>query len=442
MTPDSSLATTILLTPERSGLCADRDNVVDVLVRVQAPDAPTLVPTATRAPQALALVIDRSGSMAGRPLEEARRCAEFVASRMRSIDAVSLVQFDNRVDRLWPAVPLGSAGKGLLNAIGRIGPGGNTNLHGGWVEGAQSLAEAQAAGLKRVILLSDGCANEGLTDPGEIAAACATWASRGITTSTYGLGNNFNEELMVAMARSGSGNHYYGDTAEDLMEPFQHELDLLSNLCLSHVRLSVTTPTGVTAEVLNELHAADGGWGLPDLAWGSEAWALVRVRVPSAAIPARGDRFTVLRVCISGQDPDGRSVTLEQTGLALTVLSPSTFETMSRDELVVRRATEIEAASVLTRMRAAVRERNWREVDRLLAEARTRFTGCEWVADIISAMADLAHSRSRERMMKEAMYSSSRLNSRLAAKDELAAADYGAEALAYVSRKPLQGKKR
>ena len=101
-----SLASQTLLTARRNGLRAGQDNTVDVLVRVQAPDAPQADATA-RPPQAIALVIDRSGSMQGRPLAEARRCAEFVVSRLRPTDTVSVVQFDNRVQRLWPAVPLG-----------------------------------------------------------------------------------------------------------------------------------------------------------------------------------------------------------------------------------------------------------------------------------------------------------------------------------------------
>ena len=196
-----------------------------------------------RPPQSHALVIDRSGSMQGRPLAEARRCAEFVVCRLRPADAVSVVQFDNRVERLWPAVPLGD-GDAVRGAIGRVHAGGNTNLHGGWLEGAESLADARGAGLKRVILLSDGCANEGLTDSAEIATQCAAWAAKGVTTSTYGLGDNFNEDLMVAMARTGGGNHYYGDTAEDLMEPFQQELDLLANLALRQVELSASVLDG------------------------------------------------------------------------------------------------------------------------------------------------------------------------------------------------------
>ncbi len=151
MNESLSLSTAVVLVPRRAGLQAGVDNVVEVLVRIQAPAAPaSQLPE--RAPQALSLVIDRSGSMAGRPLEEARRCAGFVIDRLRPTDAVSLVQFDHRVQRLWPAVALGD-GTALRAAIAGIEAGGNTQLHGGWREGADTLADVGGHGLRRVILL-------------------------------------------------------------------------------------------------------------------------------------------------------------------------------------------------------------------------------------------------------------------------------------------------
>lgn len=202
MSAHLSLSSTVVLTPLRAGLCAGRDNTVDVLVRIQAPDAPASH-GGQRPPQALALVIDRSGSMGGRPLAEAKRCADYVLGKLRPSDSVAVVSFDNRVQRLWPAVPLGDGGHQRA-AIAGIQPGGNTNLHRGWKDGTDALAEVSGQGLKRVILLSDGQANEGVTDEAEIAAQCAAWTSQGVTTSTYGLGNRFHEELMVAMARAGA----------------------------------------------------------------------------------------------------------------------------------------------------------------------------------------------------------------------------------------------
>jgi Ca-activated chloride channel family protein len=435
-----SLPPTVVSTPRRKGLCARRDNTLDVLVRIQAPDAPA-GSEARRPPQALALVIDRSGSMAGRPLEEAKRCAEYVLGKLRPVDAVALVKFDNRVQRLWPAVARGD-GVPQRAAIAQIHAGGNTNLHGGWKDGAEALADVAGQGLRRVILLSDGQANEGVTDPREIAAQCAAWAGKGITTSTYGLGNDFNEELMVAMARAGAGNHYYGDTADDLMEPFQQELELLGNLCLRDLRLAATVPEGCSVELVNQLPKTDAGWRLPDLAWGAEAWAVLRVSVPARALPPVGQSCTVLRVAVTGQGLEGDAVSLAPSSLSLPVMRASAFDELADDELVMRRLVELAAAEALMVMRGAAAAGDWARVDKLLAAASRRFAGNPWVAAVLEAMRSIAARRERERAMKEMMYSSSKLRSRLAMQVESAAsdADAGASVPAYLRRKAAQGK--
>lgn len=436
-----SLSTTVTLTPLRAGLRAGRHNTVDVLVRIQTPDAPA-GHTALRPAQALALVIDRSGSMQGRPLTEARRCAEYVIGMLRPTDTVSLVQFDDRVQRLWPAVPLGN-GAPLRAALAGIHAGGHTDLHGGWHEGADTLADMTGAGLKRVILLSDGEANAGLTDEAAIAARCAASAARGVTTSTYGLGNRFNEDLMVAMARAGGGNHYYGDTAEDLMEPFRQELELMGNLCLRNLRLGASSPEGVAVRVVNALQPADGGWRLPDLAWGAEAWAVLRLAVPADALPPTGQLMPLLRLSIEAQSLEGDTVRLERAGLALPVLTPSAFDGLAEDELASRRGAELAAADALALMRAAAADSDWVTVDRMLEDASRRFAGNEWVSAMLEAMQSIAESRSRERMMKESRYSSEKLRFRLASKDEsvrFSAATEPTDRPAYLRRKASQGK--
>lgn len=81
-----SLSTTVALAPRRKGLSAGTDNTMEIPLRVQAPDAPSGDAT-DGAPQAIALVIDRSGSMGGGPLAEARRCAEHVVGKLRPKDA-------------------------------------------------------------------------------------------------------------------------------------------------------------------------------------------------------------------------------------------------------------------------------------------------------------------------------------------------------------------
>jgi Ca-activated chloride channel family protein len=294
-----------------------------------------------------------------------------------------------------------------------------------------------------VILLSDGQANEGLTDSDAIAAQCAELAAQGVTTSTYGLGNSFNEDLMVAMARAGGGNHYYGDTADDLMEPFQQELALLGNLCLRDLRIQATSPTAASLRLLNDFTAVDGGWRLPDLAWGAEAWAVFRLDVPAVAVATAGGTLPLLRVAVQGVGPGGEPVQLERVSLALPVLSPGAWDGLTDDDLVSRRLSELSAAQALTAVREAASADEWQRVDRLIEEASRRFAGNPWVAAMLESMQSIARSRSRERMMKESRYSASRLHSRLAAKDELPdvlTCREGVEIPAYLRRKASQGK--
>ena len=191
--PDNNIPQ-ILIQPLKPALIAGMAQKLQVLVRVQAPDA---APTEkkVRKPYHLALVIDRSGSMSGPPLVEAVRCARHMVDRLEPTDTASLVVFDDRVRTLAPAQPVGDR-RALYNALATVHPGGSTNLHGGWQAGANELLpDVGAAALARVILLSDGNANVGdITDTAGIAALCAQAAERGVTTLTYGLGRDFNEE--------------------------------------------------------------------------------------------------------------------------------------------------------------------------------------------------------------------------------------------------------
>jgi Ca-activated chloride channel family protein len=247
---------------------------------------------------------------------------------------------------------------------------------------------------------------------------------------------------MVAMARGGAGNHYYGETADDLMEPFQQELELLGNLCLRDLRLAATVPDGFSVEIVNQLPKTDIGWRLPDLAWGAEAWAVLRVSVPAGALPPVGQGCTVLRVAVTGQSLEGDAVSLERSGLSLPVLSSSAFGNLMDDELVTRRLVELAAAEALMGMRSAAAAGDWARVEALLEAASRQFAGNEWVAAVLEAMRSIAAGRERERAMKEMMYSSSKLRSRLAAKDESVAfcAAESASVPAYLRRKPAQGK--
>ncbi len=431
----------IILTPLKSALIAGHAQRLQVLVRIQAPDADpaTIKP---RPPYHLALVIDHSGSMSGEPLHEAKRCARHIIDQLKPDDRASLIQFDNRVDVLVPANPVGDH-KALHRALKGIEEGGCTNLHGGWEAGGQALLEyVQQAGLSRVILLSDGNANEGLTETDRISRQCGQFAERGVTTSTYGLGRDFNEDLMVTMAKAGQGNHYYGATAQDLFEPFAEEFDLIANLYAGKVRLTLGTQEGIKFRLLNDYVVEDQrGFPvirLPDLAWGAEAWAMLELDMPA---PSNGDTPTpLLQLEINATGLEGQLIVFPPAQLKLPTLPAQAWEALLPDPLVLQRLNELEAGKLLEKARTAVQKGDWAGIDRLLEEAKQRFADNPWVQEVLGSMAELARQKDQAHFAKEARYSSRRMNTRLASKEEPLAMLGEAEAPAFLRRKSAQGK--
>ena len=432
----------VIVTPRRPALMAGFDNKVEVLVRIQAPATPPDA-AAPRPPYALALVLDRSGSMAGAPIMEARRCAAHVAGHLRGDDQVALVSFNHHVRVPHALQPRGD-GRGLLAAIEGLRSGGNTDLHGGWRAGADALAKlpaGNAVALKRVILLSDGQANHGLTSTADIALQCAEAAAQGLSTSTYGLGNHFNEDLMVAMGQNGRGNHYYGDTAADLMEPFERELSLLQNLCACDITVRAHVPAGVNVESLNPYPGtAEEGWRLPDLPYGAEAWMMLRLTVPKGLLPEDGKALQLLEITATGSSLAGLPVPLPPAWLNLPTLPKAAFGALGEDALVVRRLDELEAGQLLVSARAVAAAGNWDAVDGMLAQAKARFAGNPWVAGVIESIEKLAARREFETFSKEVAYSSHSMFRRITESLEQADLHDEAARLIYLRRRLRQGK--
>ena len=185
-TNNTTSAFQLLLTPEKAALVAGGPTTLRVLVRMQAPDLPP--GTVKRSPLHLALVLDRSGSMSGAPLEEAKRCARHIVDSLAAGDRAAIFAFDDEIDRVAPLTPAAEK-LALSAALAGVGSGGSTNLHGGWRAGADELV-GQLAGedVHRVILLSDGCANEGETDLETIQANARRSRSAGSRPRRTGSG--------------------------------------------------------------------------------------------------------------------------------------------------------------------------------------------------------------------------------------------------------------
>src|SRR5688572_7180502 len=261
-------------------LTANIDQTVDVFVRVTPPE----METGSKRPKLnLSMVLDRSGSMSGRKIEEAKDAAKYCIDQLIATDRISTVIFDDHVDVLIPSQPVEN--KELLKrSINSIVTAGSTALHEAWVRGGLQVSDhLNGASINRVLLITDGQANVGETDVDRIVAQASELAAKGVTTSTIGIGAGFNEDLLMPMAEAGLGNSWHVQEPQDMVRIFETELQGLVTQIGDTVRLGIKPAAGVTvAEVLNDFETDGAGrYKLPNLRAGSPLEIVVRMSVPS-----------------------------------------------------------------------------------------------------------------------------------------------------------------
>ncbi len=228
------------------------------------------------------LVLDRSGSMTGPKLDRARDAARALVQALGEGDRLAIVEFSSDAAVLFPSSPMtGEARARVLTALDALQASGGTNLSAAFDLAAPELLRGHAGGrTDKVFLASDGQANEGICDrEGLLRLARRDFA--GATLSTFGMGEDYDEDLLTAFAAQNGGRARYIASPEVLPGAFRDELSRASAAVARNVRLRLE---GATVERVLGYEAEDGWVRLPDFAAGEERRVLVKLRVP----PGRG----------------------------------------------------------------------------------------------------------------------------------------------------------
>jgi len=242
---------------------------------------------AERQPVNLVIVLDRSGSMGGEKIVRARDAAIEALHRLDRRDMFSVVIFDHEVSTLIsPQSPTDAAW--LERQIHSVTARGNTALFAGVSQGAAELRKnlERSGFVHRVLLLSDGEANVGPSSPDDLGRLGAALRREGISVTTVGLGEGFNEDLMTALAQRSDGNHYFAAESGDLARIFAAELGDVLNVVAQQIDVTIEFPEGI--RVIRpigreaECHGREVSFSLNQLYGGQEKFLLVEVEVPAA----------------------------------------------------------------------------------------------------------------------------------------------------------------
>jgi len=261
----------------------EAEDQVAVLLELEAPAA-----LAGARPQAsLQVVLDRSGSMSGAPLDGAKKALVALVRRLQPTDNFGLVTFDDSAQVVVPSGPLTDK-ESVIRLIESVNPGGCTDMSAGYLRGLREIRRVATAG-GTVLVISDGHVNAGIQEVDEFASITSKAYADGLVTSTLGYGQGYDETLLSAIARSGSGNHVFADNPDTAGAAIAGEVDGLLNKVVQAVSLTVRFERSVEfLRLFNDLPAqqiADGSVmiELGDLYSEESRKLLLKFKVPAMA---------------------------------------------------------------------------------------------------------------------------------------------------------------
>lgn len=315
-----------------------------VLLELVAP-RPERDPAFRRPPVNLAFVLDRSGSMAGRgKLELAKQGVLDALDRLEPDDRFSVIAYDDRIEVVVASVPAtDEARRTAAVALRALEPRGSTDLADGWLRGAEQVATHLApSGVNRVLVLTDGLANVGLTDPAALAEHAAQLRARGVATSTIGVGADVDEALLEAIADAGGGHFYFAGSMPEIRDHLTSEVGEALEVVAREATVAVTAAPAVEIRGLTpqpcERHGERTTIRLGDLVAGQLTQVVLGLRFPHGA--EGGELGALFAVAAKDDALDG----VAPIPLAWRFASEAEVRTQPRDRIVDRAVAELFAA--------------------------------------------------------------------------------------------------
>jgi Ca-activated chloride channel family protein len=348
----------------------DADNDVYAAIDIKAKE----VEGGERPALNLAVVIDRSGSMNGDKIVNARRAANQLVDSLSSKDRLSIVTYGSYAQVNVASQRTDTAGKARLrSAISRIGASGGTNIGAGLRLGRQQIKSAASDGsVNRIILLSDGHPTVGNTSTSALGAQATSILNTGTSVTTMGVGLDYNEDLMATLADKGAGNYYFIDEPTAAVAFFQTEFDGLAATVAKNTSVVIKLPESVALEKLYGFeHERSGQRVMVPLAeFHSAEQKNILIRL--SAKPDSLGEVDVLDVSLSYDDaveekPGHQSVTLT----SVVTNDASKFEKDVNTD-VIARVEQVEVAESMKAAMSAYQDGDRDRAQRVLQQQRTK----------------------------------------------------------------------
>ena len=348
---------------------------IGLMVEIDAPEA-RVTNVVERPARGVVFVVDRSGSMGGGRLEVVKSTILDILGQLDKNDYLSLVTFDDQVD---VAVPLQRVGDLDLattrKLIGDLQTGGSTNLERGYRFGLGEAANAPAGVEVNVILLSDGHANQGSQDPVALAQLAAAATEHLISTSTLGIGESYDERILVEMSNTGRGNHFAAVNFAEAALGLNEEIASLLTRTLSNLAVTVKLEGALQAHgrtsTPNYVHRTRNlphravRFELGDMGSLEERNFVAELKTGAIEIETAPNAGTIIVEVEYLDEITGQQVKLEKS-FEIALIHPDNWVEPARDEDIVMELATVRAQSVKERAIELARQGDMRAAHELL----------------------------------------------------------------------------
>ena len=364
---------------EASRVKAGEPRTLGLLVEAAAPSLPEQ--QFSRTPQAIVLVVDRSGSMGGGRLDLIKNAIGEMIGQLNPHDFVSVISFDERVENHLPLRQKGNLNAAeLRRELAQLEPRGATNIELGYRHGLAEAAKAPDGVEGQLILLSDGHANRGVKDSTELGQLAALATEHLVATSTMGIGTGFDEELLTRIASSGQGNHFAAVKVEEAVAGLQDEIDGLLQRSLRNIKCRVIAVHETALKAIKPVGYVQSKRNVPEgievtlgeLVSGEERGYAFALEMNTANSDQTGT--VEIEVQISGENAlTGESVS-ELINLEVEVVSPERYVAPELDEDVVAELAVFKMANMKNQAAQAARDGSFTLAREIIANAQSDTT--------------------------------------------------------------------
>lgn len=234
-----------------------------------------------RTPMNLCLVIDRSGSMEGQPLEYVKQACTHVVDLLMPTDVLSIVTFEEVVEVLMP--PQQVTNKDMVKAgIARLAAGNTTNLYDGISLAMQQVSQfIETNRATRMIVLTDGDPTAGIKDYTALTTHAAELQKKGISVTFLGFGPDYNEELLAGMAKRAGGTYHYIPQPQMIPDIFRDELNKLMTTVTRNMSLELKLARWVQMNAPQQVMEGTLSISLADMERGSSIQQVIDLEFPN-----------------------------------------------------------------------------------------------------------------------------------------------------------------